>query len=382
MEPKGDTVVVKEEMPLWEQSDDPPDSGVHSDSSSLAQSRSHCGSTSVFSSPAGSPDSSGPSPNDSARSFKKVLSPSDSDLVSSQSLPDSTSDLEASTSAADNICAEDVGNPTSSHDQHSVFSPEGSLSSVAEYQRQVPLGQAPLRQASPEHAQRPIGLAQMQCPTGKAQSLGQPPLGEGLPAWDQSPSSIQPDTASIHVPTEKYDRFHSDTVLPETFFVQENGSAYQFQNGEPILYQQQDGLEYGVDAVPTEFNEYPRTSCNAYIMGTAQKTYPQTYPQTSNSFIPDRVIKPHPEVSFKQYSMNATATVEMINIPSSFTQQCDPSPSTNQSELQKLLTQQVRSHDAELPNLSPCTGVWSADAGTLPQLTGEDLEMLDFVAKI
>jgi hypothetical protein len=78
----------------------------------------------------------------------------------------------------------------------------------------------------------------------------------------------------------------------------------------------------------------------------------------------------HPQASF---SMNVTATAEMTGSPSLYM----PQPSAQQSELEKLLTQQTSSpQDTTLPHFPPDVGVWSE---SIPQLTGDDIDILDLV---
>ena len=378
-------------------------SSEQSGSHSLQQSGSHYGSAStVFSSSVGSPASShfspcesgygsgvsppcvlgsvdsgislsscsdpyhpDTSPNNSAISACDsgllAFSPTDSDL---------TSDLQNFGNAAGQGSAItfSVEDPCFENQQLSVTDYRGRATSGP------PAVPAPPRQASPEYAR---------CPTGQA--MPHVPLGEGLPSWENSnapPPQIRPDIgrehSRVHAQQDGLGKghFHGNTILTHALYMPDGSPVFQNGNGFPDPYQQQAGTAHGAN-----FAVNYHTSCDPYTSeGTSCSKTLYHYDADASAIVP--VNGPHQQVSFKQYSINASATVAMIDTPPLGTNDFNPllqSPHTNHaSELQILLSQQVAPSEyrnTALPDAPP-----PDMAGDIPQLTGEDLDILDLVA--
>lgn len=370
-------------------------SSEQSGSHSLQKSGSHYGSTSTVFSAVGSPGSSVLSPSESG--YGSGTSPScgfgSDSCISFGSCSSLSPCFPGSSPNSSAVSISPSGSGLNSDFQNTVqgsaitFSAgcfENQHLSLSDYQDTVPSGQHPTVLVEPSGQPNTFGQ-QDTCPAGQPQlpHSGHVPLGAGLPSWDSnfSPPQVCRDVGCEHssVHTQQNiglgskGHFHSNTVLMHTSHMQESGSGQVFQNGSGILgpCHQQTGVEHRL------MGNFEASS-DSYAMGT--KTLYQ-YDTDSSSIVP--VSGPHPQASLKQYSINASATIEMVDPSSSVMNNFNPSlqPShANHSELQKLLTQQVSPSDSRnttLPDAPLDAGGW---AGDMPQLTGEDLEILDLVA--
>ncbi len=170
---------------------------------------------------------------------------------------------------------------------------------------------------------------------------------------------------------------HGNVMQPQRF--DPSGSSSSFQGQSPMLFQ-----HFGINTMAT--------AC------------PQDQYGTTNGITTTQVMLPpttaHPQALLDHFGANAMATAQAMCPQASFAQYSTnpltappskthplhtsiPPAQSSQGELYQLLTQP--NAVPELPNFDPAAapppsaGAWSAGVGMLPQLTREDLDVLDFI---
>lgn len=282
----------------------------------------------------------------------------------------------------------------------SRHAPSGQASSGLVLAKQAPLGwvssgsQAPLG-----HGSMPLGQSQ-HSPPSKQAPVGQPSnqtetLGRGLPAWerDQCPEA----TANFQQNSEMPIKLELGMV-----YYQGDGAANMttsqnfysqdvYQNEGMDAYQQ---LRYETNpmAMPIAYQD----SYNAEAMTSAQKVCSynlnttaveqRAYPQASDvmaclqdsTYNIDTMVTAHTmdPISYAAQATRPQASCTQFNARSGH-----PPSSVGRNiatMLNPFSSPLLTGHDTR-PTDTPNAGVWPRDAGSLPLLTGEDLDMLDLM---